>query len=385
MRSFIAVVLLGLAGLCPVASRAQVIAPTAPATPQPERRPGLGPIRSWGYQLQHADIDRVVRSPYDLVVVDYSRNGQDSGRFSRAEVERMRQRPDGGRRIVLAYLSIGEAEDYRYYWRDEWVEGLSVIDDPAGLVRPGRATPPALAAGPVKLKALRLPRLGAPAWLGRENEAWPGNFFVRYWDERWQGIVFRSPQSYLARIIEAGFDGVYLDRIDTFQQVEADGLDARGQMVRFVVELAARARALKPGFRIVPQNGEQLLSDAAYLAAIDAIAKEDLLLGEEGEGTRNPPATVARSMRWLAPAQNRGIPVLVVEYVAEPPLVEALRADIAKRGFVAYFGVRALDRLVLPEELTAAAVPPGANLPAASKLGRPVSAGGARRAAPAAK
>jgi cysteinyl-tRNA synthetase len=207
----------------------------------------------------------VAGSPFDLVVVDYSRNGTESGRFARAEVERMRKKPDGGRRIVLAYLSIGEAEDYRYYWQDTWIETVNVLDDPAGAGRSPRSQPadPATSRGVVRLKALRLAKLSAPAWLGRENESWPGNFLVRYWDPAWQSIIFGASDSYLARIVEAGFDGVFLDRIDTFQMVVAERAEARQEMVRLVAELAREARAQRPGFLVVPQNGEQLNADPA--------------------------------------------------------------------------------------------------------------------------
>lgn len=354
---------------------AQVITPTGPATRVPERRAGLAEIRSWGYQLQRAEPDRVAASPFDLVVVDYSRNGTERGRFTPADIERMRQKPDGGRRVVLAYLSIGEAEEYRYYWRDGWIESVSVPDAPSGGQRAARV-PPAEASGErgtMRLKALRLPKLVAPTWLGRENESWPGNFFVRFWDRSWQAIILEGPDSYLSRIVTAGFDGVFLDRIDTFQIVAAARPEARPEMVRFVIDLAAKARALKPGFLVVPQNGEQLLADPAYLAAIDAVAKEDLVYGEEADEQRNPVSVVARNMRWLAPAVNRGIPVLVVEYIRDKALADQLRADLNRRGLVPYFGVRALDRLVFPEDLQptpqptlalpAQSAPPGAAAP----------------------
>lgn len=365
-RSAAVLLMLVAATVDPVA--AQVIAPTGPATRGPERRAGLSEIRSWGYQLQRAEPDRVAASPFDLVVVDYSRNGTERGRFSAVEVERMRQRPEGSRRVVLAYLSIGEAEDYRYYWRDGWIESVSVLDPQAGGQRPVRVSPLEAAGerGAVRLKPMRLPKLVAPMWLGRENESWPGNFFVRYWEKSWQSIVFEEPDSYLARIVAAGFDGVFLDRIDTFQIVATERPEARQEMVRFVIELAAKARALRPGFLVVPQNGEQLLSDPAYLAAIDAVAKEDLVYGEEAEGQRNSASVVARNMRWLAPAVNRGIPVLVVEYIRDKSLADPLRADLERRGLIPYFGVRALDRLIFPEDLQPAPQPALAPAPPAA-------------------
>ena len=111
---------------------------SARATELPE---GLGNIASWAYQLSNIDPRAVAPSGFDLVVVDYSRDGDDSAAFSPAEVEVMQRKPDGGRRIVLAYLSIGEAEEYRYYWQPGWHQ------------RP-------------------------PAWLDDENPNWPGSFKV---------------------------------------------------------------------------------------------------------------------------------------------------------------------------------------------------------------
>ena len=74
----------------------------------------------------------------------------------------------------------------------------------------------------------------------------------------WQRILFRAEDSYLARIQEAGFDGVYLDRIDAHQ--EATGHDeAKEAMLALVEDLAEVARAATPGFLIVAQNGEELL------------------------------------------------------------------------------------------------------------------------------
>jgi cysteinyl-tRNA synthetase len=351
-------------------AEAQVIPPTAPPTRAPVAASRLADVRSWGYQLQRVDVERVERSPYDLVVVDYSHLGTDSRRFSREEVARMQKRPDGSRRLVLAYMSIGEAEDYRYYWRPEWVDAINVLDDPATFSRSYRALPPAIERGTVRLRTLRLPTLVSPPWLGRENESWTGNFLVRFWDPGWQAIIHRGADSYLERILKAGFDGVYLDRVDAFQAIAEVRPQAQGEMVRLVLDIAETARRRRPGFIVVPQNGEQLLADAAYLAAIDGIAKEDLLYGEERDGAKNSLGTVSRSMRWLAPAMNRGLPVMVIEYVEGQPLVDIVKAEVASRGFMPYVGPRTLDRLLLPEDY-AAKPPPALTAPAAAPAAAP--------------
>jgi len=54
-----------------------------------------------------------------VTVIDYPRNGADDAAFSREEVAALRAGP-AGPRPVLAYLSIGQAEDYRFYWEPAW-------------------------------------------------------------------------------------------------------------------------------------------------------------------------------------------------------------------------------------------------------------------------
>jgi hypothetical protein len=70
-------------------------------------------VKSWRYQLQGVNPYVVANSSADLVVIDYS---GDNGAFTKAQVEQMQRKSDGSRRIMLSYMSIGEAEDYRWYW-----------------------------------------------------------------------------------------------------------------------------------------------------------------------------------------------------------------------------------------------------------------------------
>lgn len=84
---------------------------------------------------------------------------------------------------MICYMSIGEAEDYRYYWDENW-------------------------------------KKQKPSWLDEENGNWPGNYKVRYWDPNWQKIIMGSKESYLDKILASDFDGVYLDIIDGFEYFE---------------------------------------------------------------------------------------------------------------------------------------------------------------------
>ena len=103
--------------------------------------------------------------------------------FNSDEITRLRMKKNGGTRMVIAYMSIGEAEDYRYYWDKSW-------------------------------------KCGNPSWLDKENPKWKGNYKVKYWNPEWQTIIYGNDNSYLSRIINAGFDGVYLDIIDAFEYYE---------------------------------------------------------------------------------------------------------------------------------------------------------------------
>ena len=53
-----------------------------------------------------------------------------------------------------------------------------------------------------------------------ENRKCHGNYKVRYWDPDWQAIIYGNHDSYLAKILSAGFDGVYLDLIDAYEHFE---------------------------------------------------------------------------------------------------------------------------------------------------------------------
>lgn len=301
-------------------------------------------IKSWGYQLQKVDPAEIAASPFDLVVIDYSRNGTDAGRFTADEVKSMQRKPDGSRRVVLAYLSIGEAEDYRYYWNPKWVEAAPLKQgQPGPNVQPG-----ANAESDTELKTIRIPRLMAPSWLVRENEAWTGNYHVRYWYEGWQNLVFYDDRSYLRRIQEVGFDGVYLDRIDVYYAAGEDRDFAAHSMVDFVVDLATAARKRQPDFVLIAQNGEELLRDPKYVNVINGISKEDLLYGNTGEELPNEPEQIGVVVENLMLAQAANLPVLVVEYLTGEAIIKSASEQLRGRKFIPYFGPRKLNRLVLP-------------------------------------
>lgn len=316
----------------------------------------LGDVKRWGYQLQGLDIRTASQSPFDLLVIDEEFAGHHRG-MPRTEMQRaltsLKRKPDGKRRLVLAYLSIGEAEDYRPYWDRSWVtvalpktaEANSKTADrsmPGSLVQ--SSSIPALS-GKAQVRPPFEPSAAAPAWLGPENSEWRGNYHVRFWDPAWQALLHGSEQAALDRIIAAGFDGVYFDRADAYMTWSQERPSARQEMASLIMRLSERARALSPGFIVMMQNAEELLGQNRVRQALDAVAKEDLLFGIDGAEKPNSSAEIEASLRLLKKAQGGGLPVLVIEYLEDRQLEIAARSRLDEHGFIPYFAPRQLDRL----------------------------------------
>lgn len=233
-------------------------------------------VKSWGYQLQDADPQTLADSPCEMLVIDYSLDGSDAGAYSAAQIRKIQH----SGKLVLAYLSIGEAEDYRFYWKSSWNSAKS-------------------------------------KFLGPKNHDWPGNYKVKFWSAAWWKKALRP---YLDRIIGAGFDGVYLDIIDAYDYWASHGYAVRksaDRMAKLVAKIAAYARhRAGNGFIVCPQNGVGLIDDASarwkqrYLASIDCVGVEDLFFNIWSSEDK------AYRLEMLAAFDAAGKEIFNVEYIA---------------------------------------------------------------------
>jgi len=240
-------------------------------------RADLSWVESWGYQLQNINLNILEQSPYDALVIDYSQDGSDGSAFSSDEIASLQAQG----KVVLAYLSIGEAEDYRFYWKKNWREGK-------------------------------------PNFIGKENPNWDGNYKVKYWQSGWWKRVVRP---YLNRIIKAGFDGVYLDIIDGYYYygTKDNRLKKRAnQMVKLVNKIAKYSRKRAgDNFIITPQNGLSILDDSSkkkrnqYIKTIDSIGIESLYFNIHDEDDKN------YRIEKLSELTDAGKLILNVEYINE--------------------------------------------------------------------
>jgi hypothetical protein len=78
---------------------------------------------------------------------------------------------------------------------------------------------------------------------------------------------------------------------------------------------------------------------------LDGVAKEDLLHGINFTEAANDAETVKDALVHLKRGRADGLPIFAVEYLADPPLVDAARRRLASFGFVPTFAPRLLDSL----------------------------------------
>ncbi len=267
----------------------------------------LGQVNDFLYQLQNLDLTEIGATAYDLVVMDYAADGSEATEFTAAQVEALKHSP-GGDKIVLAYMSIGEAEDYRFYWQAGW-------------------TP------------------GNPAWLDEENPDWAGNYKVRYWDPAWQAIIF----GYTDRLLDAGFDGAYLDIIDAYEYYACQGrATAAQEMADFVAAIRAHARARDPDFYIFPQNAPELADMIpAYLDSVDGIGHESVYYGYEEDDVMTPPDVTAWTESQLDLFADAGKLVLTIDYATTQAHVDETYARSQAQGYLPFCTVRELDQLTI--------------------------------------
>ncbi len=249
-------------------------------------------------------VERLAACGRDWIVLDAQFSSDTP--WTRADLDSIRSGLAG--RKVIAYISIGEAEDYRPYWRKEWG-------------RKGNLT------------------AAAPAWLGAENPEWKGNYRVRYWNAEWQTIMLAAVND----TMERGFDGVYLDIVDGFEFFEQNGnqfIDNRinsetGQsyrrdMVDWVKTIATRVRMNHRAALVIPQNGVQLLAQADFLATVSAVGVEDLFTNGN---TLQPKADTNYTLSFLKKITAVNKPVLLIEYATLAARKNLVKQQARNHGF----------------------------------------------------
>jgi cysteinyl-tRNA synthetase, unknown class len=263
-------------------------------------------ITSVVFQLQNYSggrLDALARAGFSLAVIDLARDAGGSY-FTAAEIGALKRSGTS----VLAYFEIGSIEDFR----------------------------PDFAA---------LKRHDGDLFLN-EWPAWPGEYFVKYWDPRWWSLAIRPR---IDQALGAGFDGVYLDTPLAYEELdltlipdhERAGLGRK--MVGLITRISRYGKAAKPGFLVFPQNSPELRSYPGYTKAIDGIGMEELFFL-----ATDIPCTEAYCRRNLEAARalrKAGKTVLAIDYADQPENIAAACRRYREEGFIGYVGTRELDTI----------------------------------------
>jgi len=311
----------------------------------------LDDVQYWGYQIQAISekgmVDALEASHYDMLVLEPTRTDWSSvDRLfdTRAMVTRLKNSTasDGvHRKLVIAYIDIGEAEDWRWYWTwsTDWDCAPPIPDDWPDYI------------------------------ISCDPDGWSGNYPLAYWDERWKDIIIygenqdSSPygdyNSVIDEVIRSGFDGIYLDWVEAFEddtviaEAKKAGLDPAEEMIGFIQEMRDYATARNPNFIIIQQNAASLIDGHPELAnVIDAIAQEAIWYdgdadvdwgSSDGYDYPNDQALVDYYLAYLWDYQDADLPVFDCEYAlgnADDAYSNAIKED-----FIPYATRRSLSQL----------------------------------------
>jgi len=250
--------------------------------------------------------------------------------------------------IILAYVDIGQAEDWRWYWKNRW--------------EPGR-----------------------PEWIVTvDPDDWEGCYPVAYWDPEWENIVIygSNGMSHLQAALQNGFDGIYMDWVEGFcdetviEKAEEDGInDPAAAMFDFIEKIRHFARVESPfadsEFLVVAQNASDLYREnpARYESLIDAVSLEGIWYdGTGGFDDWNDPTGYNIPTNSIYPgwteevlgylnAMKGRLPIFCVEYaqdLGEQSIATEVYTSLAPaHGFIAYCTRRSLA------QLSKTPIPPG--------------------------
>jgi cysteinyl-tRNA synthetase, unknown class len=222
------------------------------------------------------------------------------------------QHSPGGEKIVLAALPISHAENYRYYWRGDW--------------EPGN-----------------------PPWMENLYPGAEATYRVRYWDPGWQSILYGSPNSYLDRILAAGFDGVYIGTSSNHWYYHDLGREtAIIEMVDLIVDIANYARERRPGFLIIVEDPPEYREDRPdYVAAINGVARPEFYYGEGGPGNPASFGTIGTIEPMLDQWIEAGKVVLIWAVTTDPDQIADHYTRARERGYIPFAGGEFMDYIAI--------------------------------------
>ena len=133
-------------------------------------------ISNGGFSSKESMLQAITATNFDVVIIDAF---YDDTPFTAAEIAQLKTKANGGKRLVISYINVGAAEKFRYYWKKSW-------------------------------------HVHCPGWLKKKYEGYDDEIWVKFWKSDWQDIIYGNDDSYMKKILDAGFDGAYLDNVEAY-------------------------------------------------------------------------------------------------------------------------------------------------------------------------
>jgi cysteinyl-tRNA synthetase len=140
-------------------------------------------------------------------------------------------------KIVLAYLSLGQAEVSRDYWQPEWM-------------------------------------VGQPDFLMTMDPRYNQGFIVKFWTPEWQDILLNYTNTHIAPF---GYTGILMDYMGEYKNFVDERPSAAQDMVDFGVKVANLFRSRNPQEHaiVVTQDSAELYRFPEYRDMIDGVSVEE--------------------------------------------------------------------------------------------------------------
>lgn len=223
---------------------------------------------SWAYYLKDPVLLAIETAPFSLFVIDVE---NENTVFTKEQISKLQKT-----KKVFAYLSLGDAEDYRSYWKPLWNQKK-------------------------------------PKWLGNEHPLWKGNFSVQdLLNKEWLEITKQQ----LDNVISVGYDGIVISGL---------GLPDSN---KFLTKIQEYLKSKKSSLKVYVQ-------DYIYVDSklIDGVVKQGLIYNIDGSSSK----ATQQELKELLKYKNEKKEILVVEYVTGEKWEQAKKI-IQKYEFSGYSG-----------------------------------------------
>lgn len=253
-------------------------------------------VNNWAYVIKNPSLEELKKTNIDFIVVDTELKTRE---LTKDDVSSLKTRPNGTKRIVLAYLSLGMAEDYRSYWKDEWAKTV-------------------------------------PVWLGQKHKIWKGNYYIKdVMADDWISISMKLIES----TIEKGFDGIVVDGLgnvtDTFKLNE------------FLSAISKKLKDSDGNRLLIVQDIDAQLKTPKVEKQIDGVIRQGLVYSPLSNGLRgkkNEQKNIDEDIVRLKEFAQKNKLVFVVEYVSGKQWSD-VKSMLTDLPFVVYSAPLELDKL----------------------------------------